>query len=45
MKRTREADDADEDEWEELAREERMAKKVRKGEVSQGEFDLAFGDL
>ncbi|PSR94048.1 hypothetical protein PHLCEN_2v4476 [Hermanssonia centrifuga] len=35
----------DEEDWEELAREERMAKKVKRGEVSQGEFDKEFADL
>ncbi|TFK43507.1 DEAD-domain-containing protein [Crucibulum laeve] len=37
--------DGDEDDWEELAKEERMAKKLRKGEVSKKEFDAEFGDL
>ena len=32
----------DEDDWEELAREERMAKKVKKGEITQLEFDTEF---
>jgi ATP-dependent RNA helicase DDX55/SPB4 len=32
-------DQAEEDEWEELAREERMAKKLRKGDVSLEAFD------
>lgn len=50
VKRTREdfeeveEDDNDED-WSEIAREERMAKKVRKGEISKREFDAEFGDL
>ena len=35
----------DDDDWDDLAREERMAKKVRKGEVSQKAFDAEFGDL
>ncbi|KAF7294715.1 RNA helicase [Mycena indigotica] len=43
------AEDADtvgqEDDWEEMAREERMAKKMRKGQVSRSEFDAEFGDL
>ncbi|KIK48884.1 hypothetical protein CY34DRAFT_797675 [Suillus luteus UH-Slu-Lm8-n1] len=34
-----------EDDWDELAREERLAKKLRKGTVSQTEFDQEFGDL
>lgn len=34
-----------EDDWDELAREERLAKKLRKGAVSQREFDEEFGDL
>ena len=35
----------DEDDWDELAKEERMAKKLRKGEVSQQDFDAAFAEL
>ncbi|KAI0724030.1 DEAD-domain-containing protein [Cerioporus squamosus] len=35
----------DEDDWEALAKEERMAKRVKKGQVSQGEFDAEFADL
>ncbi|OSD08658.1 DEAD-domain-containing protein [Trametes coccinea BRFM310] len=35
----------DEDDWEELAREERMAKRVKKGHISQSEFDAEFADL
>ncbi|KAH6914898.1 ATP-dependent rRNA helicase spb4 [Coprinopsis sp. MPI-PUGE-AT-0042] len=35
----------DDDDWAELAREKRMAKKVKKGEVSQKDFDAEFGDL
>lgn len=44
QKRHAEADDDDgnEDDWAELAREERMAKKVRKGEMSRLEFDAEF---
>ena len=41
-KREREEDDEDEDDedgWAEIAREERMAKKVTNGEISQLEFD------
>ncbi|TCD63297.1 ATP-dependent rRNA helicase spb4 [Steccherinum ochraceum] len=34
-----------EDDWDDLAREERMAKKVKRGDVSQREFDAEFGDL
>jgi ATP-dependent RNA helicase DDX55/SPB4 len=47
FKRERPAeDDADEgDEWGELAREERMAKKVRRGDITQGAFDKQFADL
>lgn len=44
-KRGLEADDEDEedeDDWAELAREERMAKKVKKGEITQLEFDGEF---
>jgi len=42
---TTEADEGSGDEWDELAREERMAKKVRRGNVSQGAFDEQFADL
>lgn len=35
----------DEDDWDELAEEERLAKKVRKGTVTQQNFDAEFGDL
>lgn len=38
-------EDAMEDDWGELAREERMAKKVKKGLVSQDAFDGEFGEL
>jgi ATP-dependent RNA helicase DDX55/SPB4 len=31
--------------WTELAREERMAKKVKRGDISQKMFDAEFGDL
>lgn len=34
-----------EDSWDELAKEERMAKKLKKGEISQQEFDAAFPDI
>ncbi|KAJ7063581.1 DEAD-domain-containing protein [Mycena amicta] len=37
--------DADGDDWEELAREERMAKKMKKGQVSRIEFDSEFGQV
>ncbi|KAF9453005.1 DEAD-domain-containing protein, partial [Macrolepiota fuliginosa MF-IS2] len=37
--------DNGEDDWDELAKEERMAKKLRKGEISQREFDAVFADL
>ncbi|KAG9317277.1 DEAD-domain-containing protein [Chiua virens] len=35
----------DGDDWDELAKEERLAKKVRKGTASQQAFDAEFGDL
>lgn len=35
----------DEDEWQELAREERMAKKVKRGELRQDVFDQEFGHI
>ena len=39
-------DEGDEgDDWDELAKEERMAKKVRKGNVTQGAFDEQFANL
>lgn len=38
-----EGDDADD--WEELAKEERMAKKLKRGEISQSDFDSQFADL
>lgn len=45
-KRARGADEGSEDgDWAELAREERMAKKVKRGGVSQATFDAEFGDL
>jgi ATP-dependent RNA helicase DDX55/SPB4 len=37
--------DDDQDDWTEFAREEKLAKRVRKGMVSQEEFDVEFGDL
>ncbi|EJF66036.1 DEAD-domain-containing protein [Dichomitus squalens LYAD-421 SS1] len=33
------------DDWDALAREERLAKRVKKGQLSQTEFDAEFGDL
>lgn len=45
-KRKQTDDDNDsEDDWDELAREERMAKKVKKGEVDSKAFDQEFADL
>ncbi|KAF8974539.1 DEAD-domain-containing protein [Flammula alnicola] len=38
-------EEQDRDDWAELAREEKMAKRLRKGEVSQKDFDAEFGDL
>lgn len=35
----------DEDDWDELAKEERLAKRVRKGTTTQQVFDAEFGDL
>ncbi|KAF8639828.1 hypothetical protein AX17_001084 [Amanita inopinata Kibby_2008] len=35
----------DGDDWEDLAREERMAKKLKRGEISQTEFDAEFAGL
>lgn len=40
-----ESNENDSDDWDELAREERMAKKVRRGDVTQGAFDVQFADL
>ncbi|ESK96000.1 atp-dependent rrna helicase spb4 [Moniliophthora roreri MCA 2997] len=48
FKRTRGKEDGSEDEtddWDDLAKEERMAKKLRKGEISQKDFDAEFTDL
>ena len=45
QKRGLEVDDENEDDggdWAELAREERMAKKAKKGEIAQLEFDAEF---
>lgn len=36
------ADDDGEDDWADLAKEERMAKKVRQGGISQAVFDAEF---
>ena len=41
----KEESEDDGDDWEELAREERMAKRVKKGHISQTEFDAEFADL
>lgn len=38
-------DSNNEEDWSEIAREERMAKKVRRGDVSRKAFDAEFGDL
>lgn len=35
----------DDDDWDDLAREERMAKKVRTGDISQKTFNAEFTDL
>lgn len=37
--------DDDEDDWAEIAREEKLAKRVKKGIISQEEFDVEFGGL
>lgn len=39
---TEDGDEDDEDDWAELAREERMAKRIKKGEITQLEFDSQF---
>lgn len=46
-KRAREDSGSDEgaDDWDELAREERMAKKLKRGDISQKDFDQQFTDL
>ncbi|KAI0807622.1 DEAD-domain-containing protein [Fomes fomentarius] len=47
-KRNRENGDEHEvegDDWEDLAREERMAKRVKKGQLTQNEFDAEFANL
>lgn len=33
------------EDWNEMLREERMAKRVRKGDISQEAFDAEFGDI
>lgn len=33
------------DDWDELAREERMAKKLKRGEISSAQFDAEFASL
>ncbi|OAQ33902.1 DEAD-domain-containing protein [Linnemannia elongata AG-77] len=38
-------DEDDEDSWEALAREERLAKKVKKGKLSSKEFDKEVGNM
>lgn len=35
----------DDNDWNDLAHEERMAKKLKKGGISQKDFDMEFGDL
>ena len=42
QKRTKDGDGEDEDDWDELAREERMAKKVKKGVIDSRTFDDEF---
>ncbi|SAM01604.1 hypothetical protein [Absidia glauca] len=37
-------DDNDGDDWDELAKEERLAKKMRKGKISRQDFDTMMGD-
>ncbi|OZJ04552.1 hypothetical protein BZG36_02691 [Bifiguratus adelaidae] len=45
QERSKRDSDQSEDDWDELAKEERMAKKLKKGKVDQAEFDrLAFGE-
>jgi ATP-dependent RNA helicase DDX55/SPB4 len=39
------SDGGEDDDWDDLAREERMAKKVRTGNVSHKAFDAEFGGL
>ena len=33
------------DAWDELAREERMAKKLKRGNITQSDFDMEFSEL
>lgn len=44
LKRPRAQEDG-EDTWKQLAREERMAKKLKRGEISQKDFDAEFVNL
>ncbi|KAI8885193.1 DEAD-domain-containing protein [Backusella circina FSU 941] len=44
QKRKLEEDQEDIDDWEEMAKEERMAKKVRKGQMNKKDFDDMFMD-
>lgn len=37
-------DDDDKDDWDELAKEERLAKKMRKGKITRQDFDTMMGD-
>jgi ATP-dependent RNA helicase DDX55/SPB4 len=37
------SDDDDDDDWAELQREERQAKKMRRGKMSKSDFDREFG--
>ncbi|KAG7449196.1 DEAD-domain-containing protein [Guyanagaster necrorhizus] len=45
-KRQRQIEDEKEDgeDWAELVKEERMAKKVKRGDITQKDFDVEFGD-
>jgi ATP-dependent RNA helicase DDX55/SPB4 len=43
--RGKSAADSDDDDWDDLAQEERMAKKVRSGDVCQKAFDAEFANL
>ncbi|KAF9009066.1 DEAD-domain-containing protein [Cyathus striatus] len=46
LKRSKPGDsESDDEDWKELAREEKMAKKLRRGEITKTEFDTEFGDL
>ena len=44
-KRALQSDDEDNDDWDELAKEERMAKKLRKGTINRKQFDEEFSGL